>query len=234
MDDSIDPTTLEEVAGNLAAVKSRILRARREAGLPPAETRIVAVSKQQDPARIRAALAAGHRIFGENRIQEARAKWPDLRRAHPDLELHFIGHLQSNKVDEAVALFDVIETLDREKLARKLAAAMARAGRRVPLFIQVNTGEEPQKGGVLPGDLDALVALARDALGLPVVGLMCIPPRDDDPALHFALLTKLARRHGLAKRSMGMSGDFEIAAAMGADYVRIGTAIFGPRTPPPE
>lgn len=224
-----EPSDTVDVAANLAAVKSRIATARREAGLPAAGTRLVAVAKRQPEARLQAALAAGHRLFGENRIEEAQARWPALRRAYPEVGLHFVGQLQSRKAEEAVALFDAIETLDRPKLARKLAAAMEKAGRRPRLFVQVNTGEEPQKGGVTPAALPALIRLSRDELGLPVEGLMCLPPKDDDPALHFALLVKLARRHGLSRLSMGMSGDYEIAAAMGADYVRVGEAVFGPR-----
>lgn len=224
-----EPSDSVDVAANLAAVKSAIAAARREVGLPAAGTRLVAVAKRQPEARLQAALAAGHRLFGENRIEEAEARWPELRRAYSDVELHFVGQLQSRKAEDAVRLFDVIETLDREKLARKLAAAMETVGRRPRLFIQVNTGEEPQKGGVAPEALPVLIGLSRDELGLPVEGLMCLPPKGDDPALHFALLAKLARRHGLARLSMGMSGDYEIAAAMGADYVRVGEAVFGPR-----
>jgi len=224
-----EPSDTVDVAANLAAVNSAIAAARREAGLPADGTRLVAVAKRQPEARLRAALGAGHRLFGENRIEEAESRWPELCRAYPEVELHFVGQLQSRKVEEAVRLFDVIETLDRAKLARKLAAAMEKAGRRPRLFIQVNTGEEPQKGGVTPADLPALIRLSRDELALPVEGLMCLPPKDDDPALHFALLAKLARRHDLPRLSMGMSGDYEIAAAMGADYVRVGEAVFGPR-----
>jgi len=225
-----EPSDAVDVAANLAAVKSEIVKARREAGLPIEGTRIIAVAKRQPEVRLRAALDAGHRLFGENRIEEAQARWPELRKLYGDAELHFVGQLQSRKTEEAVRLFDVIQTLDRAKLARKLAAAMEKTGCRPRLFIQVNTGEEPQKGGIAPAELPALLNLAREELGLPVDGLMCLPPKDDDPALHFALLAKLARRHTLARLSMGMSADFEIAAAMGADYVRLGEAIFGPRS----
>lgn len=218
-----------DVAANLAAVKSAIAKARADAGLPEAGTEIVAVSKKHGADRIRPALETGHRAFGENRVQEAVAKWPRLKDAHAGIELHLVGSLQSNKAEDAVALFDVIQSLDRPKLARKLGEAMDKTGRRPRLFIQVNTGEEPQKGGVALDDLPALVTLVRDELQLPLAGLMCLPPVDDAPALHFALLKKLAARHGLGALSMGMSADFESAAALDADYVRIGTAIFGER-----
>jgi len=186
------------------------------------------VAKRHDAARIRPVLAGGHRVFGENRVQEAAAKWPALRAETPGVELHLIGPLQTNKVRDAVALFDVIETVDRPKLARALADEMARQDRRLPVFIQVNTGEEPQKAGVAPQDADDFVSVCRD-LGLDVVGLMCIPPLDEEPALHFALLGKIAARNGLDNLSMGMSADFETAAALGATHVRIGTEIFGAR-----
>ena len=176
-----------------------------------------------------ALLRAGHRVFGENRVQEAQGKWPALKTEFPDLELHLIGPLQSNKAKEAVALFDVIETVDRQKLARVLAKEMARQGRRPVCFVQVNTGEEPQKAGVWPGAADAFIAECRDELGLPVEGLMAIPPEAEEPAPHFALLAKIAARNGLAKLSMGMSADFEIAVQFGATHVRVGSAIFGPR-----
>jgi len=218
-----------DVAANLAAVKSEIAEARREAGLTGPGPDIVAVAKRQPPDRLRAALAAGHRVFGENRVEEADAKWPRLRGEFPGIELHLVGRLQSKKTEAAVRLFDVIQTLDRPRLARRLAAAIEKTGRRPRLFVQVNTGEEPQKGGVAPDELEALLGLAREELALDVEGLMCLPPADDDSALHFALLAKLARRHGLARLSMGMSGDYPVAAAMGADLVRVGTAIFGPR-----
>jgi len=180
-------------------------------------------------AAIEAAIAAGQRCFGENRVQEAKAKWPDLKARHPDLELHLIGPLQTNKVRDAVALFDVIETVDRPKLAAALAEEMERAGKRPRLLVQVNTGEEPQKAGVLPAEIDSFVRSCRDDHGLDVQGLMCIPPFDEEPSLHFALLAKIAARLGLQELSMGMSGDFETAIAFGATYVRIGTAIFGAR-----
>jgi len=226
-------TTVEpvSVADNLARVRGRIAAAARAAGRDPGEVTLVAVGKLHPAARIEAALAAGQRVFGENRVQEAEAKFPDLKQGWPDLVLHLIGPLQTNKARVAVALFDVIETLDRPKLARALAKEMAAQGRRPACFIQVNTGEEPQKAGIAPAEADALIALARDELGLPVEGLMCIPPLDEEPALHFALLREIARRNGLAKLSMGMSGDFETAIRFGATHVRVGTAIFGPRPP---
>lgn len=189
---------------------------------------LVAVSKQQPDEMIRDVLSQGQRVFGENRVQEAAARWTGLRPAYPDLQLHLIGPLQSNKVDDAVALFDVIETVDREKLVVALAAEMKKQNRFLPCFIQVNTGEEPQKGGVAPGDFAALLQTAR-AAGLNITGLMCIPPADDLPDMHFALLHKLAKVHGLSHLSMGMSGDYETAIAYGATHVRVGSAIFGDR-----
>ncbi len=218
------------IAANLAAVRARIAEAACAAGRDPGSITLVAVGKTFGPERIEAALAAGHRVFGENRVQEAEAKFPALKRAHPDLVLHLIGPLQTNKARDAVALFDVIETIDRPKLARALAKEMAKAGRRPRCFIQVNTGEEPHKAGVLPGEADALIALARDEFGLPAEGLMCIPPIEEEPSLHFALLAEIAKRNGLANLSMGMSADFEIAIRFGATHVRVGTAVFGPRT----
>jgi pyridoxal phosphate enzyme (YggS family) len=218
-----------EVAGNLAAVRARIAAAAAEAERDPAEVTLIAVGKVQPVERVEAALAAGQRVFGENRVQEAQGKWPDLRARYPDVELHLIGPLQSNKTREAVALFDVIQTVDRPKLAAELAKEMARQGRRPDCYVQVNTGEEPQKAGVLPADADAFIETCRVEHGLPVVGLMCIPPADEDPTLHFALLRELAKRHGLTRLSMGMSGDYEDAVRLGATHVRVGTAIFGAR-----
>jgi pyridoxal phosphate enzyme (YggS family) len=213
----------------LTEIRQRIAAAAQAAGRAPSEVTLVAVSKVQPAERIAAVLAAGHRIFGENRVQEAQARWPALKERYPDLELHLIGPLQTNKVRAAVELFDVIETVDRPKLARKLAEAFAETGRPLPCYIQVNTGEEPQKAGVLPGEVDAFIAECRDAHRLPVVGLMCIPPMDEEPALHFALLRKIAERNGLAGLSMGMSDDFETAIALGATIVRVGSALFGAR-----
>jgi pyridoxal phosphate enzyme (YggS family) len=218
-----------EVAGNLAAVRARIAAAAAEAERDPAEVTLIAVGKVQPVERVEAALAAGQRVFGENRVQEAQGKWPALRARYPDVELHLIGPLQSNKTREAVALFDVIQTVDRPKLAAELAKEMARQGRRPDCYVQVNTGEEPQKAGVLPADADAFIETCRVEHGLPLVGLMCIPPADEDPTLHFALLRELAKRHGLTRLSMGMSGDYEEAVRLGATHVRVGTAIFGAR-----
>jgi hypothetical protein len=219
------------VAANLAAVRTRIEAATRAAGRAAESVKLVAVSKTQPAAAVREALVGGHRLFGENRVQEAQAKYPALRQAFPDLELHLIGPLQTNKVRDAVALFDVIETVDRPRLAAALAREMERTGRRLPCLIEVNTGEEPQKSGVLPDAADAFVVECRDRLGLPITGLMCVPPLDEEPAPHFALLHEIARRTGLEVLSMGMSADFETAIRFGATHVRIGTAIFGARTP---
>lgn len=219
----------ETVADRLARVEHRIAKAARGIGRDPAAVKLVAVSKTHDADAVREALAAGHRRFGENRVQEAEGKFPALRADYPDLELHLIGPLQSNKAKHAVALFDVIESVDREKVAAAIAEASEKLGRRPRCFIQVNTGEEPQKAGCLPAETDALVALCRDTYHLDVVGLMCIPPADDEPSLHFALLAKLAARNGLEELSMGMSGDYEVAVRLGATYVRVGTAIFGAR-----
>jgi pyridoxal phosphate enzyme (YggS family) len=220
-----------EIASRLGLVRQEIVLAAEAAGRDPAAVTLVAVTKTVPEAVIEEAIRAGQRCFGENRVQEAHAKWPALKERHPDIELHLIGPLQSNKVREAVALFDVIESLDRPKLARALAEEMARSGKRSRFFVQVNTGEEPQKAGVLPGGVDAFIALCRDTFGLAVDGLMCIPPFDEEPAMHFALLAKIAERLGLKELSMGMSGDFPRAIAFGATYVRVGTAIFGVRGP---
>jgi len=217
------------IAENLADILARIDAARKAAIKPAAETRLVAVSKTVPEAGIREALAAGQRLFGENRVQEAQAKFPQLKAEFPDLELHLIGPLQTNKVKEAAALFDCIQTLDRPKLADALAAERDKSGKCPKLFLQVNTGEEPQKAGVLPREASDLIAHARK-LDLPLEGLMCIPPVDDDAAPHFALLAKIARDHGLGSLSMGMSGDFELAVKFGATHVRVGTAIFGARS----
>jgi hypothetical protein len=221
----------QAIAAELAAVYARITEAAKACGRDPAAVTLVAVSKTQSAERVTAALAAGQRVFGENRVQEAAAKWPALKRAWPQVELHLIGPLQTNKAREAVALFDVIETVDRPKLAQVLAAEMVRSGRRPACYVQINTGEEPQKAGVLPAVADEFIRFCRDQLSLPVVGLMCIPPADDEPSLHFALLAEIARRHGIGILSMGMSADYEIAIKLGATHVRIGTAIFGERAP---
>lgn len=212
----------------LSEVQDRIAAAAREAGRDPAEIKLVAVSKKQSLERVRRVLDAGHRVFGENRVQEAAERWEPLREEFPDLKLHLVGPLQSNKTGDAARLFDVIESLDRTKIARRLADAFAETGRSLPCYVQVNTGEEEQKSGVLPEDADAFVAECRE-LGLDIRGLMCIPPLDEEPALHFSLLANLAERNGLSGLSMGMSGDFETAIRLGATVVRIGSAVFGPR-----
>jgi PLP dependent protein len=218
-----------DIAGRLRLVEDEIVLAARAANRDAKSIRLVAVTKTVPPEVIEQAIAAGQRCFGENRVQEATSKWPDLRERHPGIELHLVGPLQSNKVREAVALFDVIETVDRPKLARALAEEMARADKRPRLFVQVNTGEEEQKAGMLPADADAFIALCRDTFGLVIDGLMCIPPFDEEPAMHFALLAKIAARVGVKDLSMGMSGDFVRAIPFGATYVRVGTAIFGDR-----
>jgi pyridoxal phosphate enzyme (YggS family) len=219
-------------AERLNAVLARIRETAEDCGRSPDDVTLVAVSKTHAADRIVPVLAAGHRVFGENRVQEAISKYPDLKAQYPDLKLHLIGPLQTNKSRDAVRLFDVIETLDRPKLARSLAREMEKQGRRPVCYIEVNTGEEPQKSGVLPSETGALIELARDELGLPVEGLMCIPPFDEEPAMHFALLRKIAERNGVASLSMGMSADFETAIRFGATHVRVGTAIFGPRAKP--
>jgi PLP dependent protein len=221
----------EHIAGNLATVRARIAAAAKNAGRAAADVTLVAVSKIHPAEAVAAALDAGQRVFGENRVQEAQHKYPALRSRYPDLVLHLIGPLQSNKVRDAVALFDVIETVDRPRLAEALAAEMERSGRRPDCFIQVNTGEEAQKAGIAPSEAASFIADCRDRLRLPVRGLMCIPPVEEDPAIHFAFLRELAGRNGLGLLSMGMSGDFESAIALGATHVRVGTAIFGARPP---
>lgn len=229
---SSSPNLSQNPADNLAAVLARIAAAKSAAVTPAAGTDLVAVSKTHGAEDILPVLEAGHRIFGENRVQEAKSKWPGLRERFPDIELHLVGPLQTNKVRDALDLFDVIETLDRPRLADALKAEIDKrgAGRTTRLFVEVNTGEEAQKAGVAPKDVTGFVARCRDALKLPVVGLMCIPPVDEEPALHFALLKKLAGECGLSSLSMGMSADFETAIRFGATHVRVGTAIFGERT----
>ena len=218
-----------DIPARLRLVRQEIALAAEAAGREAGAVKLVAVSKTVPAPLIEEAIAAGQRRFGENRVQEAHAKWPALKDRHPGIELHLIGPLQSNKAREAVALFDVIETLDRPKLARALAEEMARTGRLPRLFVQINTGEETQKAGVAPGETEGFVALCRDTFGLLIEGLMCIPPLDEESAMHFALLAKLAERLGITELSMGMSGDFARAIQFGATYVRIGTAIFGER-----
>lgn len=219
----------DDVAANLADVKARMEAAAKSAGRAPGDVALVAVSKTHPVERIRLVMAAGQRVFGENRVQEAMAKFPALKAEYPDLRLHLIGPLQSNKAKEAVALFDAIESLDRPKLAAALAEQMAKSGRRPDCYIQVNTGAEPQKAGILPAEADAFIRACREAHGLPVKGLMCIPPVEEAASIHFALLREIARRNGLSELSMGMSGDFEEAIRFGATLVRVGSAIFGAR-----
>jgi pyridoxal phosphate enzyme (YggS family) len=217
----------------LAEVEQRIATAARAAKRDPASVHLVAVTKTFGAEDILPVLEAGHRRFGENRVQEAKAKWPALRQRYPDIELHLIGSLQSNKAREAVELFDAIHTIDRPKIAQAVAGEMARQGKRLQLFIEVNTGEEPQKGGVSPKGTAALLRLCREELKLEIAGLMCIPPHDEEPGVHFAFLAKLAGELGLARLSMGMSADFEIAVAFGATHVRVGSQIFGSRPAQP-
>lgn len=212
-----------------ADILARIALAAKASGRAPTDVTLVAVSKLQPWEAVAPVLAAGQRVFGENRVQEAKGRWGDVRAEHPDLELRLIGPLQTNKAREAVAFFDVIESLDREKLARSLAEAAAAEGRCPRLYVQVNTGEEPQKAGIIPEAADAFLAEVRETYGLPVEGLMCIPPVDDAPGPHFALLAAIARRNGIAKLSMGMSADFETAVRFGATSVRVGSALFGAR-----
>ncbi|MGB3537945.1 MAG: YggS family pyridoxal phosphate-dependent enzyme [Mesorhizobium sp.] len=213
----------------LGAVKAKIAAAERAARRDNGAVTLVAVSKTFDAGFIHPVIEAGQRVFGENRVQEAMAKWPALKAEFPDIELHLIGPLQSNKAKEAVALFDVIETVDREKIAAELAREMAKQGRALKLYVQVNTGSEPQKAGIEPREAVAFVERCRDVHGLSIEGLMCIPPAEENPGPHFALLEKLARQAGVEKLSMGMSGDFEAAVAFGATSVRVGSAIFGHR-----
>lgn len=218
-----------ELQERLKEVWSRIAAAVRDTGRPERSVQLVAVSKTFEADTIRLAIEAGQRVFGENRVQESQGKWPELKAETPGIELHLIGPLQSNKAAEAVALFDVIETIDREKIARAIAEEMKRQGKALRLYVQVNTGLEPQKAGIAPDDTAAFVNFCRDELGLAVEGLMCIPPADENPGPHFALLAKLAEKCGVKKLSMGMSGDYEVAIAFGATSVRVGSAIFGTR-----
>ena len=214
---------------NLAEVRARVAGAARAAGRDPSSVALVAVTKTFGAAHIAPVLEAGHRTFGENRVQEAKAKWPALRERHPGIDLHLIGPLQSNKAKEAVQLFDAIHTIDRPKIAEAIAHETSRQGRRLQLFIQVNTGEEAQKAGVMPKETGSLLTLCREALQLEIAGLMCIPPLDEEAGVHFAFLRKLAQEHGLSQLSMGMSADFETAIAFGATHVRVGSQIFGAR-----
>ncbi|MGO4408235.1 YggS family pyridoxal phosphate-dependent enzyme [Bosea sp. RAF48] len=220
---------MSDTVTRLAEIRAAIGRAERDFGRKPGSVSLVAVSKTKPAEQIVEVLEAGQRIFGENYVQEAKAKWPALKERFPDAELHMIGPLQSNKAREAVELFDVIQSLDRESLAKELAREIARAGRAPRLFVQVNTGEEAQKGGVLPADTDAFIVRCRDVHGLAIEGLMCIPPAEEPPSPHFGLLAKIAAGNGLKGLSMGMSADYEAAIQLGATYVRVGSAIFGAR-----
>ena len=222
--------TITRPAG-IVAVRKEIAAACRDAGRDPATVTLVAVSKTFGAEAIMPVIASGQRIFGENRVQEAKAKWPPLIGQYPGLELHLIGPLQSNKAREAVALFDAIHSLDRASLAEALAKEIDKQGRRPVLFVEINTGAEPQKAGILPQDADAFITACRDTYGLEISGLMCIPPHDEAPAPHFALTAKIARRNGLKLLSMGMSADFKIAIAFGATHIRVGSAVFGTRPP---
>jgi PLP dependent protein len=224
-----DEVAMDGSADGLSTVRQEIATACREAGRDPAAVTLIAVSKTFGADAIAPVIAAGQRAFGENRVQEAKAKWPGLRAQHPALELHLVGSLQSNKAKEAVALFDAIHSLDRASLAEVLAKEIAKQQRTPTLFVEINTGAEAQKGGVLPQDADAFIARCRADYGLIVTGAMCIPPFDEAPAPHFALTAKIAKRNGLALLSMGMSADFKTAIAFGATHVRVGTAIFGER-----
>jgi pyridoxal phosphate enzyme (YggS family) len=219
------PTTLDR----LALVRTRIARAARDAGRNPQDVTLVCVTKTFGADEIKPAIEAGERVFGENRVQEALAKWPALKASYPSLKLHLIGPLQSNKAHDAVLLFDVIETVDREKIAKVLAREIQKTSCHPKLYVQVNTGAEPQKAGILPREADAFIARCREDYGLEISGLMCIPPVDDQASPHFAFLNLIAKRNGIAKLSMGMSADFELAIELGATHVRIGSAIFGDR-----
>lgn len=219
----------DDPVSRLASVRAAVAKAARAANRKPDDITLIAVSKTHVADAIRPVIAAGQRHFGENRVQEAQVKWPGLKTETPGLVLHLIGALQSNKADDAVRLFDVIHSLDREKLAIALSAATRKLDRRPHLFVQVNTGEEPQKAGIGPREAVSFVARCRDVHGLSIAGLMCIPPEDEEPAMHFALLAKLAAQAGVAGLSMGMSGDFDTAIRLGATHVRVGTAIFGAR-----
>ena len=219
------------IAENLAQVKDSIAAAAQEAERQPSDIDLVAVSKVHTAETVREALIAGHRIFGENRVQEAQGKWPALKEEFDGVQLHLIGSLQTNKAKDAVALFDVIETVDRPKLARALATEMEKLGKTLDIYLQINTGEEDQKGGCLPKDADEFIRLCRDEFKLSVKGLMCIPPADEEPSMHFAFLREIAKRNNLSCLSMGMSGDYESAIRFGATSVRVGTAVFGTRPP---
>ena len=221
--------TGDQIASNLATVKASLREAESMAGKIPGTITLVAVSKTQPQEKIQTAIESGHNVFGENRVQEAMAKWPALRDIYGDIELHFIGALQSNKARQAVMLFDVIQALDRRKLARALAKNMDNLSRRPECFVQINTGKEPQKAGVLPEDADNFIRSCREEFELPVTGLMCLPPASEEPSPHFFFLAQIAQRNGLINLSMGMSADYKIAVSFGATHVRVGSAIFGLR-----
>ena len=220
---------LEAVAANLADVNAKIAQAAKDAGRDPSDATLIAVSKVQPRERVEVALLAGHRVFGENRVQEAEERWPPFKEQFQDITLHLIGPLQTNKARAAVKLFDVIHTVDRPRLAATLARLFDETGRRLPCYIEINTGSEPQKAGVLPEDADAFIKACREEYQLPIVGLMCIPPAEDVPAPHFAFLADIAKRNGIERLSMGMSADYEAAVRLGATDVRVGSSIFGAR-----
>jgi PLP dependent protein len=220
-----------DIAANLAAVQADIAAACREANREAASVTLIAVGKTFPAEAMEHAIDAGQHVFGENRVQETKAKWPALRERHPDLSLHLIGPLQSNKAREAVALFDAIHSVDRPSLCEALSKEIVKHGRAPQLFVEINTGAEPQKAGILPEDADAFLRACQDSYGLAIEGLMCIPPFDEAPAPHFALTAKIAARNGLTRLSMGMSSDYKIAIAFGATHVRVGSAIFGQRVP---
>lgn len=230
--DTASSSSTSDIADNFDEITGRIRKAAETWARNANDVDLIAVSKRQPVEAIEMALSLGHRHFGENRVQEAQEKWPDLKTRYPDIELHLIGPLQTNKAKDAVALFDVIQTVDRPKLARVLAKEIKAAGRNLPVYIQVNTGKEEQKAGVFPEDADSFITECREELGLNVIGLMCIPPVEEQPAPHFALLGKIAERNGLTRLSMGMSADFETAVQFGATSVRVGTALFGVRSTP--
>lgn len=221
--------SMSDIPNNISEIQSSIHKLADEHGRDAAHINLIAVSKKQPEERIDEALSAGQRIFGENRVQEAFERWENRRKEYSDLELHLIGPLQTNKVKEAVALFDVIQSVDREKLARKLSSEMSAQGKNLPCFIQVNTGEEDQKSGIMPSDLEAFYKFCTEECALNIIGLMCIPPVDDPPAVHFAFLNKMAAKLGLQELSMGMSSDYELAIPLGATYIRVGTGVFGER-----
>ncbi len=223
---------MTSAADRLLEIRERIAAVAREANREPSSVNLIAISKTFDAPQILPVIEAGQRLFGENRVQEAKAKWPELKEQFPDLELHLVGALQSNKAKEAVQLFDAIHSIDRPKIARAVADEMDRQARRLKLFVQVNTGEEPQKAGIMPREAGDFVRHCREELKLDIAGLMCIPPADEEPAIHFAFLAKLGSELGLKELSMGMSADFETAISFGATYVRVGSAIFGERDYP--